>query len=448
VKKNLFLMLAVTALTLVLALGLIRALAPGLLGGPADLQLVQLDDRLPAFYKGVFRDEHAGDREFLLKDPLTRVRARPFHLSTPKAGPHDVLGFRNASVPVAADIVTIGDSMTYGNNAVMEQNWPAWMLAALRRDDVNVYNMSTGGWAAVQYLDMLDYAAAFRPYLVVVAFYSGNDPLESFQMAQGNRNWQWLLERAGIAAGVSLDGLPAFSLDVPPEQQWPVTFGDGVTTVFTPQLRLISNTNHPAVDAGYALMATAGRLMAEKVKALGMRVVFTVIPTKELVYADKVQAENLVAPEPYRALVSAESGRLQTLVAQLQAIDGVRYVDVVKPLQQAALGNTALYPENSNGHPLAAGYKVIGDSIAAAVTGLVPEPPSGLYAMIDGNEFYPVLVNDEGVWYFRSEADIEQNGWPAGEIPMVFPRQLLRLRHNGVASGVDTQRFGPACCRH
>ena len=66
-----------------------------------------------------------------------------------------MLGFRNAAVPVAADIVTIGDSMTYGNNAVMEENWPAWMLAALQREDVKVYNMSTGGWAAVQYLDML-----------------------------------------------------------------------------------------------------------------------------------------------------------------------------------------------------------------------------------------------------------------------------------------------------
>lgn len=446
--RNLLLMLAVTALTLVVALGLIRELAPGLLGGPADLRLVQLDERLPAFYQGVFRDKLAGNRAFLLEDPLTRVRARPFHMATPKAGPHDVLGFRNASVPVAADIVTIGDSMTYGNNAVMEQNWPGWMLAALGREDVNVYNMSTGGWAAVQYLDMMDYAAAFRPYLVVVAFYSGNDPIESLQMVTGNENWRWLKARAGIGDGVSMQGLPKFSLDVPPAEQWPVTFGDGVTTVFTPQLRLISNTDHPAVDAGYALMATAARLIAEKARQRGMQLVFTVIPTKELVYADKVQAEGLSAPQPYTALVGAEAARLRSLAAALQAIDGVRYVDVVKALQQAALGDTALYPDNSNGHPLAAGYKVIGERIAAAISGLVPAPPSGLYELVIGNEYNPVLVNDEGVWYFRSEDDIEQNGWPPGEIPVVFPRQVLRLPHRGVAGGVDAQRFGPACCRH
>ncbi len=446
-KKNVLLLLGVTVLTLLVALGLIRQLAPGLLGGPTDLQLVQLDDRVPAFYKGVFREEHASSREFLLKDPLTRVRARPFLQSIPGAGPHDVLGFRNAAVPVVADIVTIGDSMTYGNNAVMEENWPAWMLATLQREDVNVYNMSTGGWAAVQYLDMLEYAASFRPYLVVVAFYTGNDPLESLQLVNGNENWHWLKARAGIADGVSMQGLPAFSLDMPPEEQWPVTFADGVATVFTPQLRLISNTDHPGVDAGYALMATAGRLLADKAKHLGVQLVFTIIPTKELVYADKVSAAGLDAPEPYRALVSAEAGRVAVLAVQLQAIDGTHYVDVVKPLQRAALGSTALYPNDSNGHPLAAGYRVIGESIAAAIAGLLPEPASGLYAFAKDNEIFLVLVNDEGLWYFKSEAVIEQNGWPAGEVPMVSPRQLLRLPFKGVIDRVDPQRFGPACCQ-
>ncbi|MGB5473589.1 MAG: SGNH/GDSL hydrolase family protein [Gammaproteobacteria bacterium] len=446
-NKNILLLLGVTVLTLLVALGLIRQLAPGLLGGPTDLQLVQLDERVPPFFEGVFREEHASSQEFLLKDPLTRVRARPFYPPEPAIGPNDLLGFRNAAVPVAADIVTIGDSMTYGNNAPMQENWPAWMQSALQREDVNVYNMSTGGWAAVQYLDMLGHAASFRPYLVVVAFYTGNDPLESLQLVNGNENWRWLKARAGIADGVSLQGLPTFSLDAPVEEQWPVTFSDGVATVFTPQYRLISNTDHPGVDAGYALMATAGRMIAEQAKQLGIQPVFTIIPTKELAYADKVSAEGLEAPEPYRALVDAESGRVAALAAQLQAIDGARYVDVVSTLQRAALGNSALYPNDINGHPLAAGYKVIGDSIAAAITGLVPEPASGLYAFAKDSEIFLALVNDEGLWYFQSEAVIEQNGWPEGEVPMVSPRQLLRLPFKGVIDRVDPQRFGPACCQ-
>lgn len=446
-KKNLLLLLAVTAVTLLVALGLIRKLAPGLLGGrPVDLELVQLDEQLPAFYRGVFRDRLAGSREFLLKDPLTKVRALPFYPPEPALGPHNVLGFRNAAVPVAADIVTIGDSMTYGNNAPLEENWPSWMLQALQREDANLYNMSTGGWAAVQYLDMLSYAAAFRPYVVVVAFYTGNDPLETLQLVQGNENWHWLRERAGIAAGVSLAGLPEVSLDVPPEERWPVSFADGVSTVFTPQLRLIANTEHPGVEAGYALMAEVGRLLAERARKLDVQLVFTIIPTKELVYAQKVAAEQLAAPAPYQALVTAESGRIAVLAAALQAVAGARYVDVVAPLQQAALGAAALYPADTNGHPFPAGYRVIGTALAAAVAGMVPAPARGLYGYAQDNSIYLSLVNDEGLWYFKSEAFVEQNGWPAGEIAMLSARQVLRLPFRGVIDSVDPQRFGPACC--
>ena len=78
-KKDLFLLLASVVITLILALGVIRWFAPGLLGMPADLQLVQLDDKLPAFFKGVFRDQHSTDNGILIKDPLTRVRAKPFY---------------------------------------------------------------------------------------------------------------------------------------------------------------------------------------------------------------------------------------------------------------------------------------------------------------------------------------------------------------------------------
>lgn len=440
-------MLGVTVLTLLVAVGLIRLVAPGLLGGPADLQLVQVDERLPPFFQGVFREEHAGSEAFLLKDPLTRVRARPFYPPGLAIGPHDVLGFRNAAVPVAADIVTIGDSMTYGNNVAMAQDWPSVLQQALQRADVNVYNMSTGGWAAVQYLDMLDKAAAFRPYVVVVAFYTGNDPVESVQMVQGNTHWAWLQASAGIADAVSLDGLPAFSLDVPADEQWPVTFDDGVATVFTPQLRLISNTGHPAIDAGYALMARVAELIAERAPALGMQPVFTIIPTKELVHAEKVRAAGLETPGPYRELVAAERERLAALAVRLQALAGARYVDVLEPLQRAALDGTALYRKDTNGHPAEAGYRVIGEHIAAALAGLVPVPPSGLYAYAGGDSYFPVLVNAEGLWHFQSISFIQRNGWPEGDLRKLTPRQALRLPFQGVIDRVDVQRFGPACCR-
>src|SRR5262245_13635308 len=44
--------------------------------------------------------------------------------SKTRAGGFDAWGFRNRSVPEAADIVAIGDSHTYGNTATMEDSWP------------------------------------------------------------------------------------------------------------------------------------------------------------------------------------------------------------------------------------------------------------------------------------------------------------------------------------
>jgi hypothetical protein len=45
-----------------------------LLGVPADLELVQIDKKVPPFYEGVFRTEDYQATDELLKDPLARER--------------------------------------------------------------------------------------------------------------------------------------------------------------------------------------------------------------------------------------------------------------------------------------------------------------------------------------------------------------------------------------
>jgi lysophospholipase L1-like esterase len=443
VNKDGLLLLGSAVITLLAALGLIRWLAPELLGGPADLQLVQLDEKVPAYYRGIFQDEgSASDGEFMLKDPLTRVRARPLYPRYKELGPHDILGFRNTAVPVAADIVTIGDSMTYGNNAVLEQNWPSYLSENLGQDHINVYNMSTGGWGAVQYLDMFSHALAFRPRVVVVAFYTGNDPLESFQMVYGNEHWQSLIPDPALSAG----DIPAVALEAAGEDQWDGVFRDGIHTVFTPRYRLASNDEHPVVTAGYRIMADVAARISELAQTNAIRLIFTIIPTKELVYAARVEAEGLDAPADYNRLVASERRRIADLRGRLESLPGASYVDLLEPLQRAALGKDSLYPETVNGHPVAAGYSIIGRELAGAVEGLLPASPSGLYALMDDDTFNVLLVNREGVWYFNSFDLIEANGWPAAELQTIELRDILDLPHRGVVDTVDPARFGPASC--
>jgi lysophospholipase L1-like esterase len=439
-KKELLLMVFSAVVATAAVLGIVRWLAPGLLGIPSDLQLVQLDTKVPPFFENVFRRDDLSSKDFIIKDPLTRVRARPFYPNTTAMGPNDMLGFRNREIPNVADVVVIGDSQTYGNNASIENNWPGHMKTALSRNSASVYNMSVGGWGSVQYLDMFANATVFQPRAVVIAFYTGNDALESFQMAYGVRTWEALRPDENLTQRDA----PKVKFPAPPEEWWKVRFSDGVETIFTPSLRLSSNLDHEAVKAGYEIMADVARRIVRMANPLNVHVLFTIVPTKELVYSNKVRAENLTAPIAYQTLVQRESDNIRTLVDAIKSIPGAEYIDVVRPLQEAARGATMLYPSDTNGHPLSAGYEVIGTTVARYVAKHIPNKPKGLVAqMVDKRKYSLFLVNDEGVWSFKSQDMIEANGWEPGDVPVIEPRDIAGLPRRGFVEVVEKDRFGP-----
>lgn len=103
------------------------------------------------------------------------------HCGNPAYPGHDRNGFHNASVPATAEIVTIGDSQTYGLSVAPEQAWPHQLAL---RTGLSVYNMGLGGWGPVQYSAILDEALRYRPRLIIVGFYYGNDLVDSMQAAR------------------------------------------------------------------------------------------------------------------------------------------------------------------------------------------------------------------------------------------------------------------------
>jgi hypothetical protein len=435
-KKEYLLLFLSVVISLVAALGLIKWLAPQLLGLPADLQLVQVPDERPPFYENIFHSPGWNSDKIILKDPFTRVRARPFYQDIEIYGPNDLLGFRNSSVPTATDIVVIGDSQTYGNNASMQNSWPQQMRDQLGMSgiDVSVYTMAAGGWGAVQYLEMARYGLLFRPQMMIVAFYTGNDPMDTFITAYGMERWKSLRPESNLSA----EDAPKAGTSLTDEKaRWKVKFSDGISTEFNPDLRMVSNQSHPAIDAAYRIMLNVAQQIAELANQQGIKPVFTIIPTKEYVYQDKISRQRIDAIPEYHSLIEAENKRVEWFAEGLSNIEQAGYIDVATPLRHTALMPRLLYPENVNGHPFKAGYALLGKLIAGEISDdlaqnkiddgvigvMLREAPAGSKVPVR-----IALKKGNAVRLFESMDLASKYGWRQGKLRLLSHLQYLRLQ--------------------
>ncbi|AUB84154.1 hypothetical protein [Candidatus Thiodictyon syntrophicum] len=94
---------------------------------------------------------------------------------------------------------------------------------------------------------------------MVVAIYSGNDPLGAFLPAYGNPLWADDRSNPGLTASAA----PAVAFPAPPGQQWQAQFGNGERMIFTPELRHSNSRDQPAVNARWKIMEKAARRLAE-----------------------------------------------------------------------------------------------------------------------------------------------------------------------------------------
>jgi hypothetical protein len=443
-KREWILLIVSTVLTLFIALTAIRWFAPNLMGGSPDLRIVKEDREVPPFFDNIFREEDYSSEEFILQDPRSIIRGKPLYTGSPEVGPNDILGFRNRSIPNAADIVTIGDSQTYGNNAFLDLNWPNRMRWHLRGGLPVVYNMSVGGWNAPQYLEIFSKATRFKPRVVVVAFYTGNDPLASFLHVYGSDNWPGLR----MDENLTIEDAPP----LPPAKSdhWTIRFRDGTKMRFTPRRRLISNnTDNPAAMTGYRILKEVVRRIGELSKESGTPVIFTIIPTKELVHEKRILQEEISLQKFYSKLVRDERRNILDLAAYIRSLEGLEYVDILTPLEKAAM-STQLYPSGRNGHPLAAGYNVIGRTVALAADRHITYPLTGLAVIkhrVDKET--PVLIEDDGYWLFASEQYLTGNGWQLKSgARYIDDRDVSTMPLKGIISVNEPGKYGPEAFRH
>jgi hypothetical protein len=341
----------------------------------------------------------------LIPDPRLGLRFAPFGAGC------DARGFRNPVALRQADIVTLGDSQTWGVNARMTETWPMRLATLTGR---TVYNMGVGGFGSVQYYALVEDAIELRPRLIVVALYLGNDLYDTYKAVYSlpawvtlrssalpelmtdtvqpradsewntekafhrsygrSQPWNWgLWLRGHTAIGRRLDRLGAFGEDAwfAIGRAWALDhpesggfYDDGtVRTVFTVGYRLLAvDLAEPRIQEGLRLTSGLLRDMAAETHRAGVELLVMLVPTKERAFARALQQRSALT-RAHAQLVRNEDDCRDAL-RRVAAESQIPVLDLLGPLEQAIAQGRQVYPTNIESHPAPDGYDIVARSVA------------------------------------------------------------------------------------
>ena len=443
-KKEWLLTLVSLLITLVLGAWLTRLFFPQIFGNPINLKLVRESKEVPPFYDVIFNSSDPHADKYLLNDPVVVVRNKPLIPDIGIWGPHDLLGFRNSSVPRLIDVVTIGDSQTYGNNVRFYQNWPNQVPFFLpNKNPFNVYNFSVGGWGPVQYLYALELSLVFQPKVVIVAFYMGNDLLDAFAATFTHERWDPLRvnKRLGI---IDYPSIPSFDSK---NHQWLVKFQNGIETIFTPSRRLMFNFRDEAViQEGIQITKNVIKEMAKISKKHRIPIVLTIVPTKETAHGKLFAKEKINLDSKFILLMQNEMENIRELEKEIKMHKNLIFVSSLSLLQEEILNGKQLYLKTFDGHPNEIGYQIIAKNLSSEISPFLKEDLDLGACKVLINDYQRevvLLLGDHTYKIFENEVIGQKNGWNLQKIPEISQRELFSWKYAGIISNVDSNLYGP-----
>ena len=321
----------------------------------------------------------------------------PVHGASANRDPHDVLGyvldptladsdaagFRNPADVTGVELVTLGDSHTFGFNVARPENWPSRLA---EREGLSVYNYGMGGYGVLQYWWLFQRALERSPETILLGLYPANDVADHCPLSDSTY-WKAELARLGAenVACTSEERRRAASAPDAGEKNPPlwqrsalgsatrdvwrrwlsplrnpddyVWFRDGgrATSVSKDQIQRHSrNTDlaSPQIRAAYETTRLLLEGMAEEARERRVRFAVLFIPSKE-----NVLFETADPADAFHAKLSEAVRRERRLTRDLEAFlreRDVRTADALGSLQRDE--GPPLYPRAAGGHPLAAGY--------------------------------------------------------------------------------------------
>ncbi len=279
----------------------------------------------------------------------------------------DSLGFRNPSpLPDSAGIVVIGDSEGFGYGVDYDSTWSTLVEEAL--PGIRLVNLSLPGYAPKQYLRVYErYGTAFQPKLLLFGLFPGNDLQDEQEFDRWLRagrpgryaTWKFrhgrspsllqsILERSYVYWFVAetFRTLRRRFRSTPPME-----FPDHTRLIFAPSfLENQVGLAKPDQPVFQSVMESI-----EKTQAIaashGTAFLVLVFPTKEDVY---LPLRGDTVPPLLPSLVEALRSR------------GIPYLDLTGPMQEQARQEKRLFFQ-VDGHPDAAGYRVIAAAVLARI---------------------------------------------------------------------------------
>lgn len=310
-------------------------------------------------------------------------------------GGHDAWGFRNRQKPKSADIVCIGNSMTYGISASAYDLWPA-VLGRIYA--TSVYNMSLGGYGPIQYFHLMrTKAVELHPKVIIVGFYFGNDFLDVYNEVRFNKNWSaygkfgdydvkapafayqpgpgkvlgglrdWLSMHSVLYALLTRNSIFDFvrkrelAMSMGVQASNLITYRDHNHNVILRPNSDFLNMSNSRIKSAMEITKHVMRDMRTLAEKDHFRLIVALIPTKESVYGKLLDhAGYLVKYHSLADAIHEEDMARQEIISFLQQ-SNIEAVDLL-PQLSAKVDGQDLYPLIDS-HPDRYGYRVIAETL-------------------------------------------------------------------------------------
>lgn len=311
-------------------------------------------------------------------------------------------GFRNSDVPSRVDVVTLGDSHTYGYNAAPEDTWPSQLS---RMTGLSVYNMGIGGHAPLQYYYVLDRALQLKPRFIVIGLYLANDikgicdlylkteywksgpKLEKLDLQYCNdavphhsgRRKNKFLKKTDLASrlsdsisdtkiGTLLDlGVRLGKSYFPFDTKSFIVLNDDKNRIYMVNKEVRNNRDYmdikrPEIAKSLAVTKEVLSRMSRRAQKSGAKLVVLLVPSKSYVLDEYLKDKGRELPGIYEEAALNES-MLGADISVWLGGQGIPFVDAKSEVVRALAEVGNIYPLDGDDHPVASGYKAYADAL-------------------------------------------------------------------------------------